>query len=69
MARPVAGTQSARGSHRKTSPTVENYKAHLERLGMSGELVNKEARRIKDKGRKGSGEFENQTDLLGIKKM
>lgn len=33
---------------------------------MSGELVNKGVRRIKDKGRKGSDGFENQTDLLEI---
>lgn len=46
---------------------MENYKAQLERLGMSGERVNKEARRIKNKGRKGRGGFENQTDLLEIK--
>lgn len=34
---------------------------------MSGELVNKEARRIKNKGRKGSGGFENQRGCLEIK--
>lgn len=69
MALSVAGTQSSRGSDRKTSPAVEDYKAHSERLGVSGELVNKEARRIKDEGRKGSGGFENQTDLLEIKEL
>lgn len=63
---PVAGTQSSKGFHRETSPTGKNYKAHLERPRVNGELATREARRIKNKGRKSSG-FEKEskeTDLV-----
>lgn len=51
LALPVTGTWASRESHRKTSQTVKNYKAHLERPRVSGELANSKPQRIKDKGR------------------
>lgn len=51
LALPVTRTRASVESRRKTSRTVKNYKAHLERPTVSGELANSKSQRIKDKGR------------------